>query len=172
LRKSSKDIWICVEIFGNLQAEFENCRRNWTFKTGSDCFLLNAHCYFTFFLRLKSAGIVLSKMTISSQSDHSSIYKTSSLYSSSKSRSERPETCAIPVMPGLMVSSLRWYSRYLFTSRSWCGRGPTRLISPLSTLNNCGSSSNESFSIARPTRVLRGSFLFYIEGPCEHSAAL
>src|SRR5436305_1647995 len=39
------------------------------------------------------------------------------------------------------------------------GRGPTRLISPRSTLNNCGSSSRLVLRIQLPLRVMRGSRL-------------
>ncbi len=42
------------------------------------------------------------------------------------------------------------------TGRS--GRGPTMLISPLSTFQSCGSSSMRVFRMNRPTRVTRGSF--------------
>ena len=37
------------------------------------------------------------------------------------------------------------------------GRGPTRLMSPLSTLSSCGASSSEKRRISRPTRVIRAS---------------
>ncbi len=39
-----------------------------------------------------------------------------------------------------------------------CGRGPTIDISPLSTLNSCGSSSIEVRRSSAPTGVIRGSF--------------
>jgi len=46
---------------------------------------------------------------------------------------------------------------YRATSEGSGGRGPTSDIRPLSTLNNCGSSSIEYRRRTRPTRVIRGS---------------
>ncbi len=74
-----------------------------------------------------------------------------------------PLICAQPVMPGFM----RWRHAYSATSRAdstspvrmpmaW-GRGPTRLISPQSTFQSCGSSSRLVLRMKRPTRVTRSS---------------
>ena len=46
---------------------------------------------------------------------------------------------------------------YWSTSRGGAGLGPTRLISPLSTLMSCGSSSRLELRRNRPSGVTRGS---------------
>jgi len=75
----------------------------------------------------------------------------------------QPLTCDQPVMPGLT----RWRCAYMSVishpSRSSvrmsmaCGRGPTSDMSPLSTLNSCGSSSMLDARRRRPIRVKRSS---------------
>ena len=50
--------------------------------------------------RLSTAGIVLSRIDRSSMIDQRSRYRKSSRTRSSKSRSERPDTCHRPVIPG------------------------------------------------------------------------
>ena len=45
------------------------------------------------------------------------------------------------------------------------GRGPTRLISPCSTLKSCGSSSMLVLRMKRPILVIRGSFFILKAGP-------
>ena len=47
--------------------------------------------------------------------------------------------------------------RYSSLCATACGRGPTTLIFPSSTLNSCGSSSSEVRRRKRPKRVIRGS---------------
>ena len=74
-----------------------------------------------------------------------------------------PLIAAQPVMPGL----IRWRWAYSATRRAdstspvfmfgACGRGPTRDISPRSTLKICGSSSRLVLRMKRPTRVTRQS---------------
>ena len=61
-------------------------------------------------------------------------------------------------MPGLSVSRCLPQSSTRWSSSSGSGRGPTRLISPLSTLRSCGSSSIESRRSVCPKLVTRGSF--------------
>ena len=46
--------------------------------------------------------------------------------------------------PGRTDRRRRCQMSYASTSRGGAGRGPTRLMSPLSTLNSCGSSSRSS----------------------------
>ena len=74
----------------------------------------------------------------------------------------RPFTWAQPVMPGRTwcltmyrgISSLNWSTKW-----GSSGLGPTRLMSPLSTLKNWGSSSMENLRMKEPNRVFRGSEL-------------
>ena len=71
-----------------------------------------------------------------------SIYSRSSFTTSSKSvMLLRPLICHIPVMPGFMESLVQCLSSYCSTSETRGGLVPTREISPLSTLKNCGNSS-------------------------------
>ena len=71
-----------------------------------------------------------------------SIYSRSSFTTSSKSvMLLRPLICHIPVMPGFMASLVQCLSSYCSTSETRGGLVPTREISPLSTLKNCGNSS-------------------------------
>ena len=60
-------------------------------------------------------------------------------------------------MPDLTFSILCFCS-YLFSSCGIRARGPTKEISPLRTLNNCGSSSKDSRRIILPRGVTLGSF--------------
>ena len=71
---------------------------------------------------------------------------------------ERSRACARPVMPGRTLQRT-FQSPGLYSARcaGTSGRGPTRLISPLSTLINWGSSSMLVRRMNRPTRVIRGS---------------
>ena len=46
---------------------------------------------------------------------------------------------------------------YSFVYSGVSGRGPAKLISPLSTFHSSGSSSNLNFRMSRPTLVTRGS---------------
>ena len=50
------------------------------------------------------------------------------------------------------TSSLKW-----LTWKGISGLGPTRLISPTSTLKNCGNSSRLNLRMKLPKRVFRGS---------------
>ena len=71
-----------------------------------------------------------------------SIYSRSSFTTSSKSvMLLRPLICHIPVMPGFMASLVQCLSSYCSTSETRGGLVPTREMSPLSTLKNCGNSS-------------------------------
>ena len=78
---------------------------------------------------------------------------------SSQDRSERPEICHRPVIPGRTRRRRISSGVYLATSRGRGGRGPIRLMSPWITLNSWGSSSIEKRRIKPPTGVIRGSFL-------------
>ena len=85
---------------------------------------------------------------------------------------KRPLTCQLPVMPGLtrrrsLRSSFHW-------TASWgsAGRGPTRLMSPLTTLISCGSSSIEVLRRNWPTRVTRGSSAILNIGPAASLCAI
>src|SRR5581483_11320451 len=116
---------------------------------------------------LITAGIVKTKILKSSHNDQCRIYSKSSRSHSSKSRiSLRPEICQRHVIPGLTASFC--FCTSVNSTYSLCsgGRGPTSDISPLKTLHNCGSSSNENFRSTRPTDVMRGSFFILKTGPC------
>src|SRR5580692_678049 len=69
----------------------------------------------------------------------------------------RPDTCQIPVRPGVIFVYREYTSWYLDTSASTIGRGPTRVISPLIMFHNCGSSSKLVFLNHLPRQVIRGS---------------
>src|SRR5262245_14639835 len=103
----------------------------------------------------------------SSHSDQLSIYSRSILTHSSKLQILfLPLTCQRQVIPGLMLSFRLCQNSYRSSSCRKAGRGPTRLISPLSTLHNCGSSLRLYFRRKRPKDVVRGSFLILNTGPC------
>ena len=91
----------------------------------------------------------------SSQRDWFSTYHTSSSNFCSHEIALRPFTCAQPVIPGLASCRLacreEYRERYCISS----GRGPTRLISPRSTLINSGNSSNEVVRSHTPNPVNR-----------------
>ena len=83
----------------------------------------------------------------------------------------RPETCQSPVIPGLALRTIGMYWPYRRISSSVMGRGPTRLISPLSTLINWGNSSSDVRRKHPPSRVTRGSsFSLKVRGefPRQH----
>ena len=69
----------------------------------------------------------------------------------------RPLTCHRPVMPGFTVKRGRYGSASSFASHESIGRGPTRDISPRSTLISCGSSSRLVRRSHPPSGVIRGS---------------
>ena len=77
----------------------------------------------------------------------------------------RPLICQMQVMPGFMLSRRRCQRLYWRTSEGMGGRGPTTLISPFNTFQNCGSSSSDVRRRKRPTRVTRGSFAILNTGP-------
>ena len=72
----------------------------------------------------------------------------------------KPFTWLHPVMPGFMQCRTMYssicleYSSVCFTM---CGRGPTMLMSPISTFRNCGISSRLVFRIMCPHFVIRAS---------------
>ena len=88
--------------------------------------------------------------------------------------SKPPRACASPAMPGSTrrrsenPGSLRSI-RAASAGRS--GRGPTRLISPRSTLSACGSSSRRYRRSTRPTGVARASRHCARTGPVRSSAS-
>jgi hypothetical protein len=108
-------------------------------------------------LAVRTTGMVLSRIPKSRASDQLSMYSRSSFIHSSKRRLLRPLICHRHVSPGFTLSLRR--CQYLNLSISVCsiGRGPTKLISPLSTLKSWGSSSRLHFRSTRPSRVIRGS---------------
>ena len=70
----------------------------------------------------------------------------------------RPETCHRHVKPGFTLKRLFCHASSIRNaSRTDKGRGPTRLMSPSSTFQSCGSSSRLHRLNRRPTRVTRGS---------------
>ncbi len=69
----------------------------------------------------------------------------------------RPLTWARPVIPGRTANRSDTPRPTLALSDGSIGRGPTRLISPAITLNNCGSSSSDVRRRKRPIGVIRES---------------
>ena len=69
------------------------------------------------------------------------------------------------MIPG-RTRSRSWASAgHISTSVGSAGRGPTTLISPRSTFQNCGSSSSESLRRYRPIGVTRGSLRILNSAP-------
>src|SRR5262249_20284407 len=108
-----------------------------------------------------TAGRVRTRIATSSQIDQLSMYSKSSRTHSWKSVILlRPLTCHRHVIPGLTLKRRRCArSLKRFTSSTGNGRGPTRLISPRSMLNNCGNSSRLYLRRILPMGVTRGSFV-------------
>src|SRR5437867_3000312 len=69
--------------------------------------------------------------------------------------SARPLICQMQVSPGLTARRRRSAWLYLATSRGTGGRGPTRDISPMSTLKNWGNSSIENLRSQLPHRHIQ-----------------
>ena len=69
-------------------------------------------------------------------------------------------------MPWGLTHSLRFcHNTYRSSSCRNAGRGPTKLMSPLSTLHNCGSSFRLYLRSHRPSGVIRGSAFSLKTGP-------
>ena len=68
----------------------------------------------------------------------------------------RASTCHRPVMPGRTACRACRSAGNASTSRRSAGRGPTRLMSPVSTLSSCGSSSRLVRRRTWPILVTRG----------------
>ena len=78
----------------------------------------------------------------------------------------RPLICHRQVRPGLTLRRRRWArSSKRLVSSTGSGLGPTRLIAPLRTLNNWGSSSRLNRRRNRPIGVMRGSLATLNTGP-------
>ena len=71
--------------------------------------------------------------------------------------SSRYASCASPVIPGLAENTRRCSGSVRSTYAGSSGRGPTRDMSPRTTLTSCGSSSSRYRRNVRPTFVTRGS---------------
>src|SRR5262245_54106350 len=104
-----------------------------------------------------TAGMVLKMIFKSSQGDRSLTYLISSSIISLKVVRFFPETCQSPVRPGSARNRSLCQGRYLLYSPGRHGRGPTKLISPRSTLISCGSSSKPDTRRISPNGVTRGS---------------
>ncbi len=96
-------------------------------------------------------------MRRSIRSDALSTYQTSSASLSGHDNAFRPLTCAQPVMPGFASSRRRCSSLYRSTYANGNGLGPTRLISPRTTDQSCGSSSKLVRRSALPNQLSRCS---------------
>ena len=70
-------------------------------------------------------------------------------------------------MPGRTDRRFSRHAGQNWFSLSGLGRGPTMLMSPTSTFQNCGSSSSWHLRRMRPTRVTRGSSLMNTCGPSQ-----
>src|SRR6266850_77995 len=87
------------------------------------------------------AGTVFRRTPTSSQNEHCREYAISKRIISLNVVLFFPLTCQSPVIPGSVSNRLVCHSLYSCASYGIHGRGPTRLISPRSTLISCGSSS-------------------------------
>src|SRR5690606_29451558 len=100
---------------------------------------------------------VIHNILRSSQKDQLSTYQTSYANFSSQESAFLPFTWAHPVIPGRTswrrAGSGVYNGKYSISN----GRGPTRLMSPLSTLNSSGSSSKLVLRKKRPNLVSRCS---------------
>ena len=72
-------------------------------------------------------------------------------------------------MPGFKVSTRFCDSSYFRTSSGRCGRGHTRLMSQMSTLKSCGSSSISKRRMNFQTLVILGSFSILKRGQSVRS---
>src|SRR5215831_13098530 len=114
----------------------------------------------------KTTGTVFKRMRKSSRSDQLSMYSKSCRIQSSKLIVLRAFTCHSPVRPGTTQKRRNNHPSSNFeTSRTGNGRGPTRDISPFSTLKSCGNSSSEVRRRNTPRRVILGSSLILKIGP-------
>src|SRR3989338_3944264 len=114
-----------------------------------------------------TTGTVFRSILKSNQSDQLSIYsKSSSIHSLKSFILFLPRACQRHVIPGRILNRLLCQGSYLATSAGIGGLGPTRLISPLNTFQNCGSSSMLNFLKNFPTFVNLGSFFILKTGPC------
>ena len=128
---------------------------------------MNKHsCFYIAPFENRTIGIVFNKILKSHQSVQLSIYFISRANHLSKGKLLLPEICHRQVMPGFTLNRFLCipFSKRS-TSRIDIGLGPTKLICPIITLNNCGSSSILVFRIKRPTLVTRGSFFILKIGP-------
>ena len=139
---------------------------------------------------VRTTGTVRQRIFKSSQSDQLSMYSRSSRTQSLKSVTLlRPLICHRQVSPGLTLSRRRCArSLNRLTSSTGSGRGPTRLISPRSTLKSCGNSSRlnlrRNFADGRDARVVghledraahlvhRGQLVLELLGVGHHGAEL
>src|SRR5947209_5029638 len=113
-----------------------------------------------------TTGIVHIKILKSSANDQLSMYSKSSLTQSSKfGISFLPFTCHRHVMPGFTCSLSFCHSENCSYSLCKGGRGPTKLMSPLNTLQSCGISSRLYFLRNLPIGVTRGSHFILNTGP-------
>lgn len=96
-------------------------------------------------------------MRRSPASDQFSTYPRSRRTVSSQESDDLPDTCQMPVMPGLTRSLLCTCDSYSATSLGSGGRGPTSDMSPLRTLKSWGSSSIEYRLMNLPIFVILGS---------------
>src|SRR5580693_6986778 len=107
------------------------------------------------FLRSAVAVPIRSRKSRAKQMDLA--YSISRSVRSSIGPLPRARTCRSPVSPGLTSCRSCCHGWYLATTDGSSGRGPTRLICPLTTLNSCGSSSRLHRRRKRPTVVCLGS---------------
>ncbi len=80
--------------------------------------------------------------------------RSRSIFSSSESK-VLPFTCAQPVIPGRTAPRARPASPFILIVSGRSGRGPTKFISPHTTLSSPGSSSRRDRRRNRPTGVVR-----------------
>src|SRR5688572_11082038 len=102
---------------------------------------------------LKTFLMVRNNILKSNAKDIWSTYQTSNSNLLSQLIALRPFTCAHPVIPGLTSCLLFCKDEYKGKYSTNKGRGPTKLMSPLITLINWGSSSKEVLRINFPTLV-------------------
>src|SRR5207245_2366354 len=112
-----------------------------------------------------TVGTVRNRILKSSDNVQFSMYSMSSARAFSKDGSSRALVCQSPVIPGMTSRRPKCSRLYCSYSSVVGGLGPTRLISPFSTFQSCGSSSRLYLRRNLPTWVTRGSFLSLNRSP-------
>src|SRR6185437_7781415 len=119
----------------------------------------------------KRAGTVWARMVRSRTTLRRRAYSTSSSRALRMESRLRPLTCHKPVMPGFTVKRGRYGAASSCASQGSIGRGPTRDMSPRSTLTSCGNSSRLVRRSHAPSGVIRGSSASLNSAPLRAGAS-